>query len=83
MSPSLPREAVHEADRLLPVLVEGEPHPEAELRVVLEERVRPGGAAAVAVLRVGGGGEVGAVDRRAAGGVRDQRRGRRRAASSA
>ena len=44
-------EAAHEARRLLLVLVDGQPHAEAELGVVLEERVRPGRAAAVAVLR--------------------------------
>ena len=48
-----------------------EPHAQAELGGVFEERVAPGGAAAFAVDRVGGRGQVAAVDRRAAGGVGD------------
>ena len=47
--------------------------PEPELGVVLEQRVGPGRPAAVAVGSVGRGGQVAAVDRRAAGGVGDQR----------
>ena len=43
--------------------------PEPELRVVLEERVRPGRSAAVAVRRVRRRRQIAAVDRRAAGGV--------------
>ena len=52
--------------------VEGEPHPQTELGVVLEQRVRPGRAAPVRVGRPRGGRQVAAVDRRAAGGVRDE-----------
>ena len=57
---------------VLGLLVEGEAHAEAELGVVLEEGVRPGRAAPVAVDGVGRRREVAAVDRRAAGGVGDQ-----------
>ena len=56
-----------------------EPHAEAELGVVLEERVGPRRPAPVAVGRVRRGGQVAAVDRRAAGGIGDQQRDRRTA----
>ena len=49
--------------------VEREPHAEPELGVVLEQRVVPGRSAALGVHRPRGGRQVGAVDRRAAGGV--------------
>ena len=55
----------------LGVPVGGEPEAEPELGVVLEERVRPGRAAPVGVRRPGRGRQVAAVDRRAAGRVRD------------
>src|SRR5690606_598436 len=51
--------------------VEAEAEPEAELGVVLEERVVPGRTAPVGAGGVRRGGEVGAVDGRAAGGVGD------------
>ena len=54
-----------------PVLVGGEPEPEAELGVVLEERVGPGRPPARGVDRPRGGRQVAAVDRGAAGGVGD------------
>ena len=54
-----------------PVLVGGQPEPEAELCVVLEQRVGPGRPPARGVDRPGGGGQVAAVDRGAAGGVGD------------
>src|SRR5581483_2535587 len=44
------------------LLIDGEAHAEAEFRVVLEERVRPGGSAAVLVGAVRSGGQVAAVD---------------------
>ena len=53
-------------------LVEAGAEAEAELRVVLEQRVRPGRAAAAGVLGVGRGGQVAAVDRRATGGIGDE-----------
>ena len=53
-------------------LVGGEPHAEAELGVVLEERVGPGWTTAFAVHRPRRGGQVAAVDRRAARGVGDE-----------
>ncbi len=65
----------HLAKQLVPlllVLVDRQPEAEAELGVVLEQRVRPGRAAAVAVLRVGRRRQVAAVDRRAAGRVGDE-----------
>src|SRR5262249_2832632 len=68
----LRREVLHEAARRAEVRVEREAEAEAELRVVLEQRVRPRRSAAVAVGRVRRGREVAAVDRRAAGGVRDE-----------
>ena len=52
--------------------VEGEAHAEAELGVVLEQRVRPGRPAAVAVRRPRRRRQVAAVDRRAAGRVGDE-----------
>ena len=54
------------------VCVERHPEAEAELRVVLEERVRPRRAASVAIGRVGRRRQVAAVDRRAAGRVGDE-----------
>ena len=48
-----------------------EPHPEAELGVVLEQRVVPRRAPSFGVRRPRRGRQVGAVDRRAPGGVRD------------
>ncbi len=54
------------------MLIAREAEAQPELGVVLEERVRPGRAAPLGVHGPGGGGEVSAVDRRAAGGVRDQ-----------
>ena len=53
------------------VLVGGEAQAEAELGVVLEQRVRPGGAAPFGVLGPRRGREVAAVDRGAAGRVGD------------
>ncbi len=53
------------------LLVERDSHAEAELRVVLEERVGPRRSAAFRVLGVRRGGQVAAVDRRAARGVGD------------
>ena len=58
--------------RLRLLLVEREPHPVAELGVVLEERVRPGWAAAVGVRRPRRRRQVAAVDRGAAGRVGDE-----------
>ena len=57
----------------LGLLVDGEAEAEAEFGVVFEQRVRPGRAAAFAILRPGSRGQVAAVDRGAAGGVGDQR----------
>ena len=60
--------------RLRRVRVEGQADAQAELGVVLEERVGPGRARGRrGSMRVGRGGQVAAVDRRAAGGVGDQR----------
>ena len=56
---------------LLPVQAQAQA--EAELGVVLEERIGPGGPAAVAVARVGRGRQVAAVDGGAARGVGDDR----------
>ncbi len=53
-------------------VVDAQPQPETKLGVVFKERVRPGGPAAAAVDGVGSGGQVAAVDRRAAGRVGDQ-----------
>ena len=55
----------------LGVAVGGEPQPEAELGVVLEQRVRPRRPAPVGVDRPRRGRQVAAVDRRAAGRVGD------------
>ena len=72
----IPGESRHHAReelaRRVAVAVESQPHPHAELRVVLEERVRPGRAASLAVGGVGRGREVAAVDRAASGGVGHQ-----------
>ena len=56
---------------LAEVGVGGQSHPEAELGVVFEQGVRPGGPAPLGVGRPGRGRQVAAVDRRAAGGVGD------------
>ena len=56
----------------LGVAVGGEPQPEPELGVVLEQRVRPRRAAPVGVDRPRRRRQVAAVDRRAAGGVGDR-----------
>ena len=53
------------------LLIERGAHAEAELGVVFEERVGPRRPAALRVLAVGRGGQVAAVDRRAAGGIGD------------
>ena len=53
-------------------LVDGQVHAEAELGVVLEQGVGPGGAMALRVGGVGAGGRGAAVDGRAAGRVGDQ-----------
>src|ERR1035438_3494466 len=66
-------ERLHERPRLVLERVQREAEPETELRVVLEERIRPRRAAAVRVRPVGGRQEVAAVDRGAPGGVRDER----------
>jgi hypothetical protein len=68
----LGREARRAARGVIALLVEGEADAEAELGVVLEERVGPGRAAASAFVGVGRGGQVAAVDRGAAGGVGDE-----------
>ena len=57
----------------LGVQVGGQAQPEAELGVVLEQRVRPGRPAACRVLRPRRGRQVAAVDRGASGGVGDGR----------
>jgi hypothetical protein len=53
------------------LLVEGQAHAQAELGIIFEQRVRPGRAAAFIVLRPGCGGQVAAVDGRAAGRIGD------------
>ena len=64
-------EAFEQAARGGVALVGGLAQAEAELGVVLEERIRPGRATAGAVLAVGCGRQVAAVDRGTAGGVGD------------
>ena len=71
-SPTRPPSLLEQLARLLLLLVDRQPHAEAELGVVLEERVVPGRPAPVARLGVGRGREVAAVDGRAAGGVGDE-----------
>ena len=73
VSPSWDRQPRQQLLRLLGVLVDRQPEAEAELGVVLEERVRPRRAAPVGVDRVGRRRQVAAVDRRAAGGIGDER----------
>src|SRR6185436_9101649 len=68
----LSAEVLEAVGRLQEGGIESETHAEAELRVVLEQRVRPRGPAALAVHGVGSGRQVRAVDRRASGGVRDE-----------
>ena len=63
------RERLRQRPRLCGLAVDGQAIPEPELGVVFEERVRPGRAAALGVGRPRRGGQVRAVDRRAAGGV--------------
>jgi hypothetical protein len=66
-------EVLEQADGALAGLIDGEPESEGELGGVLEERVVPGRSAALEILSVRGGRQVAAVDRRAAGGVADER----------
>ena len=61
----LPAQAMRQAQ----VQVGRQPEAQAELGVVLEQRVRPGRAAPLVVLRPWGDRRVAAIDRRAAGGV--------------
>ena len=56
---------------VLVLLVDGQAQAQAELGIVFEERVGPGRAASFVVGAVGRGGQVAAVDGRAAGGVGD------------
>ena len=53
------------------MLVRREAEAQAKLRVVLEERVRPGGATPLGILAPGCHGKIGAIDRRAARRIRD------------
>ena len=80
MSADLRCEAMEQFAGELPLLVERNPEAEAKLRVVFEERIRPGRSAALRVLALGSGRQVAAVDGRAAGGVGDEQAGRRRVA---
>ena len=71
-SPMPPRSRSSSSRGVRGLRVDGQPHAEAELGVVLEQRVGPGRAAAVAVRASRRRRQVAAVDRRAAGGVGDQ-----------
>jgi hypothetical protein len=51
------------------VVVGSDTHTQPELRIVFEQRVRPGRAAAFVVFRPGRCRQVAAVDRRASGGI--------------
>ncbi len=64
-------EGLDELGGVAGLLVAGQAEAVAELRGILEQAVGPGGSAAVAVLGPRGGGQVAAVDGRAAGGVGD------------
>ncbi len=63
--------ALDQSSRRVLLLVDGEADAEAELRVVLEERVGPRRAVSFAIHRVGRRRQVAAVDGRTAGGVGD------------
>ena len=65
------REALEDLDGVLALLVERKAEAEAEFGVVFEERVCPGRAAAVGVLRPRRRRQIAAEDRGTAGGVRD------------
>ena len=67
--PQLRGQPLEQPAGLVGLGVERQAHPEAELGVVLEERVAPGRTAAGGVDRPRRRRQVGAVDRRAAGGV--------------
>src|SRR5262249_40200258 len=67
---------VETAEQLASVVrlpVQGQAHAETELGIVLEQRVGPRGTTSVRVRRPRRGRLTGTVDRRAAGGVRDDR----------
>src|SRR3990172_45700 len=64
-------EARDQFTRKLGLLVDGEAEAQTKLGVVLEERIRPRGAAPLFVLRPGRRRQVGAINRGAAGGVGD------------
>ena len=82
-SPNCAGELGQQFAGVLGLLVDRQPHAQAELGVVFEQRVGPGDAAPVLVERVRRGRQVAAVDRRAAGGVGDHRAVAEQAASSA
>ena len=67
------REPLDQFPRELRLLVDRQAHAQREFRVVFKQRVRPGGAAAIVVDGVRRGGQVAAVNRRAARGVANQR----------
>ena len=71
-SPNCAGQPLEQLVGVLDLLIDGQAEAEAELGAVLEQRVRPGRAAALVVDRVGRAGQVAAVDRRAARGVADQ-----------
>ncbi len=64
-------EVIDEHGRRVLLVIERQAHPQPELRVVLEQGVRPRRPAAIRRLRPWGGGQVAAVDAGAAGGVGD------------
>ena len=72
LSPSAVRQPLDQRARRRLMRVHAQPQPEAEFRVVFEQRIRPCRPAAVAIGRVRRGRQIAAVNRRAAGGVGDQ-----------
>ena len=68
----LVRQGAHQVAALIRLLVHRQAQAQAELGVVLEQGVVPGRASPLRVHRVGGGGQVAAVDGGAAGGIGDQ-----------
>ena len=62
-------QAPQQGRRHRPLLIQRHPHPETELGVVLEQRIAPGRTATRRIRAPGGGGQIAAIDRAAAGGI--------------
>src|SRR6516162_2892301 len=67
-----PTQTPEEFPRIVILLIDRQPHAEAELGIIFKQRIRPRWPATIAVLCVRSGWQVSPVNRRAPGGVSDQ-----------